>query len=162
MFLRSSRDGFGWGIVLFGLVAWMGWQAWAKPTTKHKTAGRVGTIHIHIKGLRSNKGFVSITLFNSAKGYPMRPQHAVARLQLKLKSDKALFVFRDLPFGRYAAAAYHDENGNGKLDTNWIGIPREGTAASNDAKGFMGPPKFRDANFPLSRKSLTISMKMNY
>jgi uncharacterized protein (DUF2141 family) len=44
-------------------------------------------------------------------------------------------------------AAFHDENDNGKLDTNWIGIPKEGLASSNNAKGRMGPPKWRDASF---------------
>src|SRR5438552_3406736 len=49
--------------------------------------------------------------------------------------------------GVYAVACFHDENGNGKLDTGLFGIPKEATAASNDAKGTMGPPKFNDAKF---------------
>jgi len=39
----------------------------------------------------------------------------------------------------------HDENSNGKMDTNFIGMPREGVGASNNAKGHMGPLKFRAA-----------------
>ena len=47
-------------------------------------------------------------------------------------------------------AAYHDENGNGKLDTNFLGIPSEGVAASNDAKGTMGPPSYEKAKFAVA------------
>ena len=41
----------------------------------------------------------------------------------------------------------HDENSNGKLDRNFVGMPKEGVGASNDAKGSFGPPKFADARF---------------
>ena len=39
----------------------------------------------------------------------------------------------------------HDENDNKKLDTNLIGIPKEGFGYSKDAMGRFGPPKFDDA-----------------
>jgi len=41
--------------------------------------------------------------------------------------------------GKYAVSVFHDENSNGKLDTNFLGIPREGVGASNNAKGHFGP-----------------------
>ncbi len=103
-----------------------------------------------------------MTLYNQADGYPMKPQLALAKRETTIQNKQAIFVFPALPHGTYAVAAYHDENGNGKLDTNWMGIPREGTAASNNAKGFMGPPKFRDARFDFKHTQHTISMKMNY
>jgi len=47
----------------------------------------------------------------------------------------------------YAVSVFHDENYNGKLDTNLLGIPREGVGASNDARGNFRPPKFGAAAF---------------
>ncbi len=41
----------------------------------------------------------------------------------------------------------HDENGNGKMDTNWLGMPAEGYGATRDPRGSFGPPKFKDAAF---------------
>jgi uncharacterized protein (DUF2141 family) len=52
------------------------------------------------------------------------------------------FAFPGLKPGRYAVAVYHDENDNGELDTNLLGIPTEGYGFSNDATGFAGPPDF--------------------
>ena len=49
--------------------------------------------------------------------------------------------------GTYAIAVFHDENSNGKLDSNFMRIPREGVGASNAAKGHFGPPKFDAAAF---------------
>lgn len=44
--------------------------------------------------------------------------------------------------GNYAVAFFLDENGNGKLDTNWMGIPIEAYGYSNGAR-----PKYRAAQW---------------
>lgn len=49
--------------------------------------------------------------------------------------------------GKYAVAVYHDENGNRKLDRNFTGIPREEYGFSNDARGVMSAPDFKDQLF---------------
>ena len=55
---------------------------------------------------------------------------------------------------------FHDENANGKIDRNFVGIPKEGYGTSNDAKGFMGPPKYEDAKFELTAdKKLVINVQ---
>jgi len=46
--------------------------------------------------------------------------------------------FPGVAAGTYAVSAFHDENSNGKLDRNFMGIPREGVGASNNAKGHLG------------------------
>jgi uncharacterized protein (DUF2141 family) len=43
----------------------------------------------------------------------------------------------------------HDSNSNQKLDTNWIGIPKEGYGFSNNAKATLGPPSFDQVKFNL-------------
>ncbi len=52
-----------------------------------------------------------------------------------------------LPPGQYAMSIFHDVNGNGELDTNFIGMPKEPIAMSNNAKAKFGPPKYEDAVF---------------
>jgi uncharacterized protein (DUF2141 family) len=70
-----------------------------------------------------------------------------------IKSGTASVTFKDVPKGTYAISVYHDENNNGTLDRNGFGMPTEGYGTSNDAKGFMGPPKFEDAKFTISNKA---------
>jgi len=53
-----------------------------------------------------------------------------------------------IPPGTHALALIHDENMNGKLDTNWLEIPKEGYYFSNDVKAVRGAPSFSDASFP--------------
>jgi uncharacterized protein (DUF2141 family) len=59
-------------------------------------------------------------------------------------------------------SVFHDENSNSKLDTNFMGIPREGVGASNKAKGHFGPPKFHDASFPFAGGRLDLQITITY
>jgi len=56
----------------------------------------------------------------------------------------------------------HCQNLNGRLDTNWLGIPREGVDASNNPKSRMGPPKFAAAEFQHSGASIDVEIIMHY
>lgn len=89
------------------------------------------TIRVQITGLRNERGQVICALFASAEDFPKRYDRAVARAIAKIDAGHATCEF-EAPPGTYAVSALHDENSNGKLDTNWLGIPREGVGASND------------------------------
>jgi uncharacterized protein (DUF2141 family) len=61
--------------------------------------------------------------------------------------------------GKYAINVIHDKNNNNKLDTNFFGIPKEGWGCSNDARGVMGAPKFKDKLFSVNEnKTITIHL----
>jgi uncharacterized protein (DUF2141 family) len=62
----------------------------------------------------------------------------------------------------YAVCAFHDENSNKKIGTNWIGIPKEGIGVSNNAKGNFVPPKFDDAKFAFNKPEQTITISLKY
>ena len=80
----------------------------------------------------------------------------------EISNNIAFIEFANLPFGEYSVSAYHDENANKELDTNWLGIPKEGTGASNNAKGKMGPPKYEDAKFDFIEGGQKIQFDMGY
>jgi uncharacterized protein (DUF2141 family) len=80
----------------------------------------------------------------------------------KVEGGRAVCVFANVAPGTYSGGAFHDANDNGKLDTNWIGIPKEGVASSNNAKGRMGPPKFKDASFDYRGGVFSQDLRMKY
>lgn len=71
---------------------------------------------------------------------------------------EALFIFH-LPEGSYSVCAYHDSNGNGKLDKGFLGIPKELVAFSNQAKGLFGPPAYRATLIEL-KQDTAIKLKL--
>jgi len=80
----------------------------------------------------------------------------------KIVNGEAKITFKDKPYGTYAVSILHDEDGDQKMKASSIGLPREGTGASNDARGKMGPPKYEDARFTLDSPSFEQTIKMLY
>ncbi|MCA1918666.1 MAG: DUF2141 domain-containing protein [Flavobacterium piscis] len=105
---------------------------------------------VSVSGLKNNSGTVKVGLYNSDGTFLKTTYKSVAS---KIKDNNAVVIFDNLPAGEYAISTYHDENNNGKLDKNMMGIPSEDYAASNNAKGFMGPPAYKDAKFVLAKDS---------
>jgi|SRR5262249_16733216 len=126
----------------------------------HNPQGNV--IHIEIRGMRNSNGQVMCALYSSPDGFPKKSEKAVARVSSAIADKQAVCEFSGVAPGTYAVSVFHDENSNGKLDSNFMGIPREGVGASNDAKGHLGPPKFDAAAFQFSGGRLNLTIKMNY
>ena len=105
---------------------------------------------VSVSGLKNNTGVVKVGLYNS-EGTFLKTVYK--SLSSEIKNDKAVVTFENLPAGEYAISTYHDENNNGKLDRNAMGIPSEDYAASKNAKGFMGPPSYNDAKFVINKDS---------
>jgi uncharacterized protein (DUF2141 family) len=122
----------------------------------------VGVLTARVSGLRSNSGQVGCTIYGSARGFPTDPSAALQRRWCPIASAAAACPFDPLPAGAYAVACFHDENGNGELDTGLFGIPTEGTAASNDARGVMGPPSFDKAKFAFAGSASDLPLRMGY
>jgi uncharacterized protein (DUF2141 family) len=119
-------------------------------------------IRVDIDGMRSDKGQVLCAIYSSADGFPKDADKARGRTHSAISGGYGSCEFPGLEPGTYAVAVFHDENSNGKLDTNFMGIPREGTGASNNAKGHMGPPKFDDAAFHFSGGRMEVKIRVNY
>jgi uncharacterized protein (DUF2141 family) len=119
-------------------------------------------IHVEISGLRNDKGQMLCALFSSAEAFPKKPERALTRLTSRISGRQVTCDFTGVAPGTYAVSVVHDENSNGKMDTNFIGMPREGVGASNDAKGHMGPPKFSAASFRYESGRLDLKIHVNY
>ena len=99
---------------------------------------------VELLGARSAQGSVNAALYNSDGAWMKAPQ-MLAGQTAPAAQPRTVLVFKGLKPGHYGVAAYHDENANGKLDTNVVGLPTEPYGASRDARGVMGPPAWADA-----------------
>jgi uncharacterized protein (DUF2141 family) len=107
---------------------------------------------ITLKGVHNADGAVFLAVYDSEKSFMKVPEAKTTRRMNASKGDMKI-VIHDLPAGKYAIAGYHDENGNGKLDTNGFGMPEEGYGFSNNARGTFGPPSFTEAAFEFDGKT---------
>lgn len=111
---------------------------------------------VNISGLNSDKGTILVALYNQKEGFLKKEFKGDI---LKIKNHKSVVIFKNLKKGEYAVSFIHDENDNKKMDTNFLGIPKEDYGCSNNARGFMGPPKYDDAKFQLIENK-TINIKI--
>ncbi|UAM98546.1 DUF2141 domain-containing protein [Polaribacter litorisediminis] len=114
------------------------------------------TLTVHISGLNSNKGNLMVGVYKSSESFLKNTFQGVT---VPISDKKSVATFKNLPKGEYAVSFVHDENENKKMDTNFIGIPKEDYGCSNNATGFMGPPKYEDAKFQLEANK-TIDIKI--
>lgn len=69
-------------------------------------------------------------------------------------------VFADLPPGTYAISCFHDVNGNGKLDTNFLGIPSEPYGFSNNVRPKFRAPSWAESKFELKNTGTDQSIRL--
>ena len=114
-------------------------------------AGAVSPPPATLNGVLTNlrgRGICYLALFASAEGFPKQTSRAVRTSRIPEGGANVLFAFYNLPPGDYALAVFYDENNNGRLDTNLLGIPTEQFGFSNNARRMMFfPPSFAAARF---------------
>ncbi|MDC6383799.1 DUF2141 domain-containing protein [Flagellimonas taeanensis] len=107
------------------------------------------TISVHVNNVGSDIGHVNVAVYDSDEAFLSFDR--VLRTGTKAASKGLVTLdIEDLPAGEYALAVFHDENGNGKLDTNWLGIPKEKVAFSNAKMKTFGPPKYKECAFKVT------------
>ena len=106
-----------------------------------------GDLAVEVGGIRSDKGRVYVAVHRPVDNVSFPNDRGVVAGGWRIAgSEPVRIAFHDLAPGRYAVNAFHDENANGELDTNILGVPQEGYGFANDAAGVMGPPSFADAS----------------
>jgi len=122
------------------------------------TFAQEANIVIEIKNIKNNLGNIALALYDDPENFTKKEIRAT---KVSAKKGKVTAQFTNLPSGIYAIALFHDENNNDKMDFNGFGIPKEAYGFSNDAKGFMSAPIFKDASFELTKnesKMIKISL----
>lgn len=104
------------------------------------------TLTVRIDGVRVQSGQMLVSVVGSAEAWNGAGKPAAATARTPGDSAEMDIEFADLPPGDYAVRVLHDENGNGKMDSNPLGMPLEGYGFSNNPM-VMRPATFDEARF---------------
>ncbi len=120
--------------------------------------GAKATLNVTVRGLRSTEGGLIAFLYDSEDSFPKDFDQALQKKRRSsLSATSATLRFKNLDPGTYALVVVHDENGNGEMDKNMLGFPKEGVGASNVKKG---RPKWSRAKFTIEQRGdVTVSMQ---
>lgn len=124
-------------------------------------AAHAADLTVDVTGLASANGKVLVAVYNRAEDFLKKPVRATAAAAAAGNGGVVRLVVGDLPPGEYALTVFLDANGNGKLDTNPIGMPVEPYGFSNNASGNYGPPSFKAAavQLPAGGAITTITLR---
>lgn len=114
---------------------------------------------IRVQGIKNKKGTVNIALYESDADFNQEKFSYVSRTPADLSGT---IIFDKVDYGNYGVAVYHDENENQKLDRNFIGMPAEGYGFSNNVKGKLGPPSFKDTSVLMNQAETNLSIQLIY
>jgi len=114
--------------------------------------GAAVALTVEVAGIDVEVGQVLLALFDSAASFTDEPAFAVV---LPLRGRTARWEVR-VGRGTYAVAAVHDRDGNGALNKNLVGMPREPYGFSNGARGRFSAPSFEDAAVRVERPTTIV------
>lgn len=121
------------------------------------TYGQQSTISIEVTNINSEEGVILIGLFDSEKNFL---KSSVKEEKIKATKGKLKVSFENIPSGTYTISVIHDENSNGNLDTNFMGIPNEPYGISMEGKNMFGPPSYSKAKFEVSDKNIDLTINL--
>jgi uncharacterized protein (DUF2141 family) len=141
------------GVLLAAAIVW--------PNPATTPASQDGHLTVQIDGLRSGEGQVMVAIFSQDLNFP-DGDYADEWVKKPARAGAVTVEFGGLPPGPYAIGAFHDENGNGKLDTSVIGWPKERYALSNDVRLSFHRPRFDECAFPIRPGEQRVTLHMGY
>ncbi|SNR67238.1 Uncharacterized conserved protein, DUF2141 family [Lutibacter agarilyticus] len=118
-------------------------------------------LKVIVNGLKNSQGQIMISINQGAVGWPEENFYE-QRFIAEFNAPTHIIYFENLPYGNYAIGLLHDENVNGEMNKNFIGIPKEGFAFSRNYKVMFRAPKYEEANFEVNASKKTIIIHMQY
>jgi uncharacterized protein (DUF2141 family) len=120
-------------------------------------------IQVKITNIKNSTGTIACALFESSAGFPTEFLHSATNItMIKIRDTEARCNFLDIPPGTYALAVIHDKNMDGKLGTNFLGVPTEGYGFSSGAEAPMSAPSFEAASFSYDGENLDLTIRLTY
>ena len=116
---------------------------------------------IEVSGFKNTRGTLNCRLFTKAADFP--DGEGIVTLRVPITGSNTSCSFSNVEPGTYAIAVVHDENGNGKLDKNFVGVPSEGYGVSNNKTYALSAPKWDESTFTLgTTESRALLVKLRY
>ena len=124
------------------------------------TKNSIGRLEIIITGFSNNDGDCWFALDNSEEVYESEDTVWIGKI-LPIENNQVIVVIDSLEYGEYAVKVFHDENKNGELDTDFLGIPDEDYGFSNNVSSWFGPPSWKRAKFLFDQQEMIIKIDVD-
>ena len=151
-------------IATFLLVLWItiGTTGIALAEIPEVCSREANPIVVNVHGVRSDKGTLKAKLYGDNPDDFLRKGKKIDSHRVPAEKNTTVLCLYAPQLGTYAIAVYHDENGNKKLDLNWVGLPSEGFGFSNNPSIFLASPNPEEAAFQVENGRTKIDINLRY
>jgi uncharacterized protein (DUF2141 family) len=127
--------------------------------TANAQAGEL-KLELYGDGMKGNLIRVAVYSANAPQQFPSDTE-LYRGMVSEATADRLIVTIPDLPPGKYAVAAYVDNNRNGRQDKNFLGVPKEDYGFSNNVRGRFGPPDFAEAAFDIGDNTVSKTIRLH-
>lgn len=114
-----------------------------------------GTLQVEVTDVQEAGGMIWLGLYDGPDHF-LDKEKAVLKGVVVERAGVYVIALEELPFGAYALAVFHDQNNNGLLDQNWLGIPKEPFAFSRPISSKWRLPRFEEVSFVFDREKQVV------
>jgi uncharacterized protein (DUF2141 family) len=123
----------------------------------HADAPATEKVTVVVSALASTSSVVKLNFYNNPDKFLKDGQMAI-RMVVRPDGKNTLTIPVDLAPGEWAVAVSQDLNNNDKLDKNFLGIPTEPFAFSNNVKPRLSAPSFQECKFTVAGPGQVVSI----
>jgi uncharacterized protein (DUF2141 family) len=121
----------------------------------------ISTVVLEVSGYKNTRGTLNCRFFTKASDFP--DGKGILTVRAPITGQSTSCTFSNIEPGTYAVAAVHDENSNGKLDKNFVGVPSEEYCVSNNKTYAISAPKWGESLVTIAAsESKTLKVNLRY
>ena len=115
------------------------------------------SVTVVVSALVSTSSSVKLYFYNTREGFLKSGKWAFSKT-VKPEGKREFSLPVELPRGEWAVAITQDLNNNDKIDKNFLGIPTEPYAFSNNFRPTLAAPVFDDCKFMVDGPGRVVSI----
>ena len=141
------------------LIFWYCASSFLMPEIKKKAVELPSVLHVVVSGIATNAGSVRVAIYDKAENFLQIKKYAYTKSAAP-GANSSVQVDFEIPNGDYAVTAYHDINDDHHLDQNYMGIPTEPYALSNNVSVKWRRPTFYETKISFNQPDQTIYLQL--
>ena len=118
-----------------------------------------GTLELVVQNIKSEGGMVWVGVYGSKEDFMIKEKATLVGVRVEARASLTIEI-PDLTYGEYALAVFHDENNNGEMDRNLVGIPSEPFAFSKPPVSKLRIPKFEEVKFQFTPEKAKLTARL--
>jgi uncharacterized protein (DUF2141 family) len=120
------------------------------------------SLDIKVEHIRDSAGMIFLAFFKDDISFREEKPFMLKKFSKQSMKNGCLSVSISIEPGHYGIALLDDENGDNKMEYNWLGIPREGFGFSDFYARGLRRPVFSDFDFIMTNSTKNIRIVIRY